>query len=149
VLTEITLPVSVKLTGIWQWFDSLHHIKGGYFIFYGFYHFWQSLVIAAILGFLFYVLLRELQKRQDTLFDQGEICLMLFAWFWLGWPRLVFLLSGGLLLAAILAIIKQLSHATEESRRISLGTAFIILAPALMIIGHRLLGLFGLNGLKI
>ena len=70
-------------------FYNLLDVRHGYFIFYSFWHYWLSAILVIVVAFLFWLILKALQKYQSRFFEDGEVELGVLAALIVGWPGFV------------------------------------------------------------
>ncbi len=76
----------------------------GYFIYYSLSHFWLDAVWSVILAFVFWFILKGLQKYQSRFFYQGETEIGLIAALVVGWPNLLLFVPLVFLSVVLVAI---------------------------------------------
>lgn len=117
-----------------------------YFLGYVGVRFFLNAALSVIMGYVVYLSLRALSKKQERFFDVGEVELGAAAAIAVGWPGFVIFLP--LIFIAIVPVSIVRGVVWKEPYT-TFGWPFIVAAVATMIFGARLIELLGLSALKI
>ncbi len=118
----------------------------GYFLFYSWSHFWLDAIWSVILAFVFWLILKSLQKHQERFFHPGETEIGLIAALIVGWPdMLIFvpLVFVGVILVSLYRLIFLKESYT------TLGWPLLLAVILTLIASHFFSAAIGLNSWRI
>lgn len=117
-----------------------------YFLFYSFGRFWLNALLAVATAFLFYLLLKRLNRYRSGLFKDGEMEAGFATALLSGWPGFAVFVPLVFIVTTILSIIRSLAFKLKTT---TLGSALLISAAIILIWGSELITFFHLNVLKV
>lgn len=122
------------------------HQNLSYFLFYSFGRFWLNALLAVAAAFLFYLLLKRLNRYRRGLFKDGETEIGFAAALLSGWPGFVVFVPIVFIVTIILSIIRSLAFKLKTT---TLGPALLVSAVIILLYGNELITLLRLSVLKV
>ncbi len=110
LLTEPLKKIPADFANSVPW---LFNVKGGYFSFYSFNHFWLEVLITLILSFAFYFILLTLKKRNPRFLTAADARLGLLGGIAAGWPGFVIFFVLFILFFLALGLYRQFALKEE------------------------------------
>ncbi len=104
LLTEPLRKIPADFANSMPW---LFNVKGGYFSFYSFNHFWLEVLITLVLSFAFYFILVSLKKKNPRFLTMADARLGLLGGIAAGWPGFVVFFVLFLLFFLALGLYRQ------------------------------------------
>jgi len=120
--------------------------KSGYFFFYSYGRFWLNVLISIGAAFIFYLLLKLLEKYRDRFFEEGETKLGFLAALIVGWPNFIVFLPLVFIFVILFSIFRRI---LLKELYTTLGWPFILAALITLIWGSKLMEILNLSALKI
>lgn len=117
-----------------------------YFLFYSFGRFWLNALLAVVAAFLFYLLLKRLNRHRSGLFKDGEMEAGFAAALLSGWPGFVVFAPLVFIVTIILSVIRSLAFKLKTT---TLGLPFLISAVIILLWGSKLITLLHLSVLRV
>ena len=142
LLTESLKKIPADFANSMPW---LFDVKGGYFLFYSFNHFWLEVLIALVLSFAFYFVLLTLKKKNPRFLSVADARLGLLGGIAAGWPGFVIFFVLFLLFFLALGLYRQFVLKEEFTPVTEPLFAAAFLAAAF---GFWFVNLLGLSVLK-
>ncbi len=139
-------PLAPALNGITLWYDlPFMHGKFGYVIFYSWGRFWMGPVLAVAAAFLFWLILKGLQRYNDRFFEDGEVELGVLMALLVGWPGFVVFVP---LLFVSVIIVSAFRLIFFSESYTTLGAPMLFAALLFFIFASQLLAITGFQVLK-
>lgn len=144
----LSLPLSsnLKLFGAFKIFDFLKSIKGGYFIFYSFGHFWLELLLALLVAAGWWFLLKLVAKYKEVTVTSDELLLAWITAVIAGWPGIVLYVPIVFMLMALGMLYFRLR---KIDKLVAMGWPVIMSSTIVLVAGTFLVELLGLAVLKV
>ncbi len=129
-----------------QAFPSLFKTGAGYFLYYAYGRFFLNAILVVICAFIFYFILKALQKYQDRFFDTGETELGFLCCLIVGWPAFVVFVPLAFVAVVIVSVFRGIFFRELYT---TLGYPFLLAALMCLILGENLITMFNLLVLKV
>jgi len=149
LLLSSPLAQEIPISGIFNKICQLSIVncqKLGYFLFYSYGRFWLNVLISIGAAFIFYLLLKSLEKYRGRFFEEGETKLGFLAALIVGWPNFAVFLPLVFISVILISIYRRIFLKETYT---TLGWPFILAILITLVWGNKLIYLFNFGALKI
>lgn len=139
---SILLEMPLREAGNFSFFEG----KLSYFFFHVLQQHWFNLLLSILIGIVFFLFLKFLEKYKERFFDNGETTLGGVLAFIAGWPNAIAFIGLSFLILFIVSVFRILTH---KGRLTTLGLPFLVSAAIILLVGDIVVAFSGLQVLKI